>query len=109
MMGNFVVEIELAEPLVSKVQFELVAQTAVGSDDIAVPDDEHPQHTFRINGRRCRCKTLLVFRSLLTCYGDPETVVLKWCSIDFVVAGREPRWLNQPQDRFARATMRITL
>jgi hypothetical protein len=49
------------------------------------------------------------FQSLLTCYGDPESVALKRRIIDAVAARLEPFDLNLPQDRFARATLRVTL
>lgn len=50
-MRDPVVEIELAKPSVGKVQLDLLAQTALVSDAVAVPNDEHPDHQFRIDGR----------------------------------------------------------
>src|SRR5262249_33388822 len=50
-MWHLVVEIELAEPPVGKVQLDLLAQTALVSNAVAVPDAEHPDHEFRINRR----------------------------------------------------------
>ena len=50
-MRDLVVEIELAEPSVGKVQLDFLAQTALVSDAVAVSDDEHPDHQFGIDRR----------------------------------------------------------
>jgi len=50
-MRNPVVDIELAEPSVGKMQLDLLAQTALVSNAVAVSDNEHPDHQFRIDRR----------------------------------------------------------
>jgi hypothetical protein len=50
-MRDPVVEIKLAELSVGKVQLDLLAQTALVSDAVAVSNNEHPDHQFRIDGR----------------------------------------------------------
>src|SRR5205814_2927524 len=47
--SNLVFKIEAAEPAISKMQFDLLAQSALGAKAIAVAHDEHPQHQFGIN------------------------------------------------------------
>jgi hypothetical protein len=72
----------------------------------------YPPHPLRDRTGRSRPfqqKPHFAFQNLLTCYGDPESVALKRRIIDSVAAGLEPFGLNLPQDRFARATMRVTL
>src|SRR6516164_8858428 len=49
MVRNLVVEIELAEPAVSKVQRHFLTQPALVTNAIAVTDQEHPDHQFGIN------------------------------------------------------------
>jgi len=43
-MRHLVVEIELTEPPVGKVQPDFLAPTAFVSDTVAVSDDQHPNH-----------------------------------------------------------------
>ena len=50
-MRHLVVEVELAEPSIGKVKLDLLAQTAFRPDAIAVPDNKHPDHQFRIDRR----------------------------------------------------------
>src|SRR6185436_7926409 len=50
-MRDLVVEIELAEPPIGKVQLDLLAQTTLMSDAVAVSDNQHPDHEFRIDRR----------------------------------------------------------
>src|SRR5215510_691461 len=50
-MRDPVVEIELAKPSVGKVQLDLLAQTALLSDAVAVSNNEHPDHQLRVDGR----------------------------------------------------------
>jgi hypothetical protein len=72
----------------------------------------YPPHPLRDGMGRSRSfqqKHYFAFQSLLSCYGDPESVALKERIIDAVAAGLEPFGLNLPQDRFARTTMRVTL
>jgi len=72
----------------------------------------YPPHPLRDGMGRSRPfqpKRHFAFQRLLSCYGDPENVALKRRIIDFVAAGLEPSGLNLPQDRFARATLRVTL
>src|SRR6516225_9764370 len=47
--GNLVVEIELAEPAVSKVQRHFLAQPTLMANAIAVTNQEHPDHQLGIN------------------------------------------------------------
>src|SRR4029077_11118858 len=49
MVRNLVVEIELAEPAVSKVQRHFLAQPALMTNAIAVTDQEHPDHQLGID------------------------------------------------------------
>jgi len=49
MVRNLVVEIELAEPAVGEVQRHFLAQPALMTNAIAVADQEHADHQFRIN------------------------------------------------------------
>ena len=49
MVRNLIVEIELAEPAVSKVQRHFLAQTALMANSIAVTDQKHPDHQFGID------------------------------------------------------------
>jgi hypothetical protein len=69
----------------------------------------HPLRDGMGRGRPFQQTHHFAFQSLLTCYGDPENVALKRRIIDAVAAGVEPFGLDPPQDRFARATMRVTL
>src|SRR6516164_3769927 len=63
--GTLVVEIELAEPAVSKVQRHFLTQPALATNAIAVTDQEHPDHQLGMNrgSGRCRCKTALAGRA----------------------------------------------
>jgi hypothetical protein len=49
MVWNLVVEIELAEPAVSKVQRHFLTQPALMSNAIAVADQEYPDHQLWID------------------------------------------------------------
>jgi hypothetical protein len=49
MIRDLVVEIEAAEPAIGEVQFEFLAQLALGTDPIAVADDEHSYHQLGID------------------------------------------------------------
>src|SRR6202790_576623 len=49
MVRNLIVEIELAEPAVSKVQRYFLAQPALMTNAIAVTDQEHPDHQLGID------------------------------------------------------------
>jgi hypothetical protein len=51
MMRHLIVEIELTESPIGKVQPDFLAQTALVSDTVAVPNNEHPDHEFRIDRR----------------------------------------------------------
>src|SRR6266852_4065575 len=50
-VGDLVFEIETAEPTIGKMQLDLLAQSALGADAVAVAHDEHPQHEFGIDRR----------------------------------------------------------
>jgi|SRR6516164_9066926 len=54
---NFVIKIELAEPPISKVQFDLLAQPALMPDAVTVSDNQHPDHETRDRPTdgQCRC------------------------------------------------------
>jgi hypothetical protein len=49
MVRNLIVEIELAEPAVSKVQHHFLAQPALMANAIAVTDQKHPDHQLGID------------------------------------------------------------
>ena len=49
MVRNLIVEIELAEPAVSKVQRHFLAQPALMTNAIAVTDQQHPDDQFGID------------------------------------------------------------
>jgi hypothetical protein len=49
------------------------------------------------------------FRALLERYGVPKLVALKWQVIEAVRAGKGPKTMSLPGDRFARATIRVAL
>jgi hypothetical protein len=61
MVWNLVVEIELAEPAVRKVQRHFLTQPALMSNAVAVADQEHPDHQLGINrgSADVGCKTRL--------------------------------------------------
>jgi hypothetical protein len=50
-MRDLVVEVQLAEPSVTEVQLDLLAEAALMTDTVAVPDNQHPDHKFRIDRR----------------------------------------------------------
>src|SRR5262249_32958213 len=49
MVGYGVVQIEAAKPAVSEMQFDLLAQSPLEADAIAVAHDQHPNHEFRVD------------------------------------------------------------
>src|SRR2546423_783214 len=49
MVRNLIVEIELAEPAIGKMQRHLLAQPALMANAIAVTDQEHPDHQLGID------------------------------------------------------------
>ncbi len=49
MVRNLVVEIELAEPAISKMQRDFLTQPALMTNAIAVTDQEHPDHQLGID------------------------------------------------------------
>ena len=49
MIGDITVEPEPAEPPVSQIEVDFLAETSFGADTEAVPDDEHPNHQLGIN------------------------------------------------------------
>ena len=50
-VGYRVVQIEAAEPAVSKMQLDLLAQSPLEADAVAVADQQHPEHEFGIDRR----------------------------------------------------------
>jgi hypothetical protein len=50
-MRHLALQIEFAEPAVGKVKLDLFAQTALVPDPVAVPDNQHSDHQFRIDRR----------------------------------------------------------
>src|SRR5262245_48488317 len=52
MVRNLVVQIELAEPAVSKVQRDFLAQPTLMANAIAVTDQEHPDHPLNCGAQR---------------------------------------------------------
>src|ERR1700681_2484233 len=51
MIGDLVIEIEVTEPAIGKVEFDLLAQAALRTDAVAVADDQHPDYEFRVDRR----------------------------------------------------------
>ena len=51
-VGDFIFKAQPAEPAIRQVQMGLFAQPPFGADAIAVADDQHADHQFRINGGR---------------------------------------------------------
>ena len=51
MVRHRVVEPQAAEPAVGEVEMDFVAQPAFGANAVAVADDQHPDHQFRIDRR----------------------------------------------------------
>jgi hypothetical protein len=49
MIGDIAVEPEPAEPPVGQIEVDLFAETPLGADTEAVPDDEHADHQLGIN------------------------------------------------------------
>src|SRR5262245_55683040 len=49
MIGNLVIELEAAEPTITEMKFDLLAQLPIKADAIAVADNEHPDHQLRID------------------------------------------------------------
>ncbi len=45
-----VFEVELAEPAIGEVQFDFLGEPALGTDAIAIADDEHAHHQLGIDG-----------------------------------------------------------
>ena len=50
-MRDWIVEIESAKPPVGQVEVDLLTQPPFRSNAVAVPDDEHPDHEFRVDRR----------------------------------------------------------
>ena len=48
-MWDLIVEIESAKPSISQMQFNFLGQPALRPQTVAVPDNQHPDHQFRIN------------------------------------------------------------
>ena len=48
-VGYRVVQIEAAEPAVSKMQLDLLAQSPLEADAVAVAHDQHPNHQLRVD------------------------------------------------------------
>src|SRR5215475_15537178 len=49
MIGNLVIELEAAEPTITEMKFDLLAQLPFKADAIAVANNEHPDHQLRID------------------------------------------------------------
>src|SRR5262245_13196765 len=43
-IGHLVLKTQPAEPAISQVQLDLLAQLPLGADPVAVTDDQHPDH-----------------------------------------------------------------
>ena len=48
-MRDLVVEIEPAKPSIGQMQFNFLGQPALRPQTVAVPNNQHPNHQFRIN------------------------------------------------------------
>src|SRR5262249_44177815 len=51
MMRNLVIEIELAEPAVCKMQLDFLAQPAFRAETVAIAHEQHPHHQLGIDRR----------------------------------------------------------
>ena len=48
-IGDFVFQTQPAEPAIGQVQVHLFAQSPLGTNAIAVADDQHAHHQLRVN------------------------------------------------------------
>lgn len=48
-IGDFVFQTQPTEPAIGQVQVHLFAQSPLGTNAIAVADDQHAHHQFRVN------------------------------------------------------------
>ena len=62
-IGNGLFQAKVAEPAITQVQMEFLAQSAFGADAIAVVDDQHADHQLRIN--RGAAGVAVVLRQML--------------------------------------------
>ena len=72
----------------------------------------YPAHPLRDQlgrQRAFRREQYAAFQALLERYGIPELVALKRQVVEAVTAGRGPDTMSPPSDRFAHATVRVTL
>src|SRR2546422_10611895 len=49
MIGNLVIELEAAEPTITEMKFDLLAQLPFKADAIAVAHNQHPDHELGID------------------------------------------------------------
>ena len=69
----------------------------------------HPTRDRSGQHRPFRIEHHAAFQVLLTRYGDPQRLALKQRVVDSVTSGGEPFAIPVDNDRFARATVRVTL
>jgi len=50
-IGYFVFQTQAAEPAIGQIQMHLFAQPTLGTDAVAVTEDQHAHHQFRVNRR----------------------------------------------------------
>ncbi|MNQ81830.1 hypothetical protein D3C85_968670 [compost metagenome] len=58
-IGHCILEAETTEPSICKIQLNFFAQTTLGADAVAIPNDQHPDHKFGVNGRTARMAVVL--------------------------------------------------
>ena len=51
MIGNSIFKTQSAEPAISQIELNLLAQAPFRTNAVAVADDQHSDHQFRGNGR----------------------------------------------------------
>lgn len=51
MVGNGIFETQSAEPTISQIEMNLLAQAPFRTNAVAVADNQHSNHQFRGNGR----------------------------------------------------------
>src|SRR6266576_3800523 len=82
--GNLVIEIEPAEPPISQVQLNLLAQPQLEADAVAVAHDQHSDHELRVDRRSTdvaieRCQLLAqVSQHLHYNRIDPAQEMARW-------------------------------
>lgn len=58
-IGHCILEAETTAPSICKIQLNFFSQTTLGADAVAIPNDQHPDHKFGVNGRTARMAVVL--------------------------------------------------